>query len=151
MIESPWDVEVVRVKRKYKNLIKPEIVELVDESTGEVSVGTRSVVSTKFMDSTDFIKFYDWKVLRDLGRCGVGVLSYVMNILRYDGIVHINIDKCKKYLGYNNSRSVYNGLSELVGLDVLRKVKGMPASYYVNPNVLFRGDRSKVVPLSDER
>src|SRR5574344_619202 len=142
---SPYSVDVRKCRRKYRSMLKAESVDVVNEQTGELSSCTRFVGQMRLYDTTDFVKLYDWALLRSLGRCGVNVLSYVMDTLRWDGVIEFNLKKCKRYTSYKNSKSVYDGLNELLALDVLRRSEECDGTYYVNPNIMFRGDRSKII------
>jgi len=141
---SPYKVDVKKVRKKYRSLAKPENVQVVNEFTGELSTGVKFIGSSKVFDTTDFIKIYDWKVFMSLSRCGVSVLCYVMETIRFDPVIIFDLKKCKKLTQYKNSKSIYDGLNELLALDVLRKNPNAKNGYYVNPNILYRGDRSRL-------
>ena len=54
------------------------------------------------------------------------------------------MDKVAAEMGYKTRKSVYDALIELLNYDILRKRTG-EGFFWVNPNVVFRGDRTWVL------
>lgn len=139
---SPYVVENFGSGSKWRNYRVPRQIEYVDTETGELHRGVQVVGERYRIDSAYFVKLYSLRVLRMLSRAGVAVFSYMCERIRYDGTVPIDVRECVKELGYGNSKSVYNGIQELLGLDVIRRKS--QGEYYVNPNVVYRGDRTGI-------
>lgn len=136
---GPYEIDVRRMKRKFRNLVKPKLVEYCDENTGEIYTCTQLVGDHVYSDTTDFVKLYSVRDLLKLSKVGMAVLLYIMNILRFESFVRFNYTDCMKYTGYNNRASLYRGVKELLDYDFIR-VK-QPKEYWVNPNIFFKGDR----------
>lgn len=141
---SPYTVEVKKIRRKYRSLAKPEDVEVTNEFTGEITRGVKFIGGMKTYDTTDFIKLYDWKIMMSLSRCGVAALCYIMDTIRFDSYIVFDMKKCLKFTKYKKTKSIYDGLNELLALDILRKNPEVNNGFFVNPNILFRGDRSRI-------
>lgn len=135
---APYKVHRKTKRKKFINASKPENVEYIDTKTGEVRQMVNLIGHTEFVDSTDFVKLYDTDSLMCLSLCGIRVLFYVMNELHYGETFHFDSDKCIEYTG-GSRHYVYRGRKELIDCDIIRKAKG--SFYYVNPNVIYKGNR----------
>lgn len=148
---SPYDVDVKRWRYSKRYYGAARQVDVVNEETGEVvDVALSSTYKPRYVDGTRFVKVYDPAVLTQMSKTGVGVFAYVMSVLGYSNIVSVSVDKCMEMNRWNSVKSVYNGLNELLGLDVLRRDKEMRGAYFVNPNVLYRGDRRRIVSRDEK-
>ena len=139
---SPYVVEDFGSGSRWRNYRVPKKIEYVDTQTGELLSGVQIVGNMYQSDTAYFVKLYNLKVLGMLSRAGVAVFSYMCERIQYDGTVEIDVAECMEVCGYSNSKSVYNGIQELLGLDIVRKKS--QSVYYVNPNVVFRGDRTGI-------
>lgn len=143
---TPYGVEVKRWKYGKHWLTPAREIDLVDEATGEVKgTALNSTFSNHYRDATRFVKLYDADVLLQLSKQGIGVFAYIVKQLGYGDSLYISIDECKRMNRWNSAKSVYNGLNELLALDVLRKDKERKGMYFINPNVVYRGDRQKII------
>ena len=139
---NPYIVKVTKVRKRFRpEVIGGKPVEVINTETGEVTVGTQLVGRQKTYDSSEFIKWYDPKVLIGLSSAAVAVFSYIVSRLRFGGIVSFEYKNASEYTGYVNRQSLWRGLQELLRLDIIRpKAKG---EYWVNPNIVYRGQRDE--------
>lgn len=141
-MKNPYEIDVKRWKYGKKYYGGAKQVDVVNTETGEVvDVAMSSTYKPRYSDATRFVKVYDPLVFTQMSKTGVGVLAYVMTALGYGSIVSVSVSKCMEMNEWESSKSVYNGLNELLGLDVIRRNPDLKGTYYVNPNVLYRGDR----------
>jgi hypothetical protein len=141
--KSPYELDMKRMRKKFKHVQKPEAVEVVNTKTGEVDVGLKMVGHAYYADVSDFCKLYEPKVLLGLSKAGIAVFSWVMDVMRYDPFIRFDITKCSEWTEYKSRKSLYDGLKELVVLDILRPKSKM--EYWINPNVMFKGDRGRLL------
>ena len=145
---TPYSVDVKKWRYKKRWLSPAKEVDLVDENTGEiVGRAMNSTFNNKYSDSTRFVKLYDADVLLNMSRQGIGVFAYILKQLGYGDTIYIDVHQCMYMNGWSSAKSVYNGISEMICLDIIRKCKGKRCIYFVNPNIIYRGDRSKIANL----
>lgn len=135
---SPYKVHRKTKRKKFINASRPENVEYIDMNTGEIMQMVNLIGHTEFVDSTDFVKVYDSDALMCLSLCGIRVLLYVMSELGYNERFVFDNTKCSEYVGASR-HYVYRGKKELEDCDIIRKADG--SYYYVNPNVIYKGNR----------
>lgn len=140
-IEVPFKVRK-RVRKRYKyNLARGGRVTMADENTGEVNNYIRVDESDYYVDVTAFCKVYDVSILMLLSLVGLRVLFYIMHAMEYKETVVVDLKKCMEFTGYKTVSTIYSALRELEGLDIIKKKTRL--EYFVNPNVIYKGDRSK--------
>lgn len=139
---NPYIVKATKARRRFRpEVVGGKPVEVVDTQTGEVTVGTQLIGRQKLYDSSEFIKWYDPKVLIGLSVAAVAVFSYIVNHLRFGGIVQFCYTEAMEYTGYKNRQTIWRGVQELEQKDIIRpKQKG---EYWVNPNIVYRGQRDE--------
>ena len=98
------------------------------------------------IDSKPFIKMYKEAVphLSKLNHIGWKVLCLILSDLnRLETEVLINARSYSKLLGYSNTRDVYNGVKELLEINILAR-KTEKDMYFINIGYIFNGDRTKL-------
>lgn len=120
----------------------------------------KGVVKTKLFDVEPCIKVY-WplyEMMDDMGAVEMKVLAYVMHKLtRGSTEIHIDIGDMIEYMNRfkngaapaNPTKSlphVYKGLNMLIERGVISKKS--KKVYYVNPNMLFKGNRAVLLESS---
>lgn len=139
---TPYIVRNARYRKTVKNKIIGKSIELVNTDTGELMCGNLVVENTKYTDTTLFIKCYDVSIFVKLGKSGLHVLTYCLEKLDYNGVISFGVESCRARCGFNTRKSVYEGLSQLKALDVIRKKDD--GEYWINPNIFWKGNRSKL-------
>jgi hypothetical protein len=135
---SPYKVDMIRKRKKFINVNRPENVDYVDAETGEVRHMVNLVGHTEIVDSTPFVKLYDYDSLMCLSLCGVRCLLYVMSAMQYGEKFRFDVSKCAEYVGCSR-HYVYRGRKELEDADIIKRANSR--SYFVNPNILYKGNR----------
>lgn len=139
---NPYIVKATKTRKRFRpEVVGGNPVEVIDTKTGEVTVGTQLIGRQKIYDSSEFIKWYDPKILIGLSLSAVSVFSYIVAELKFGGIMLFNYKEAAQYTGYRNRQSLWKGLQELQNKDIIRK-KGKN-EYWVNPNVVYRGQRDE--------
>lgn len=117
-------------------------MEMVDPLTGNVQdVVVMPESGSLYFDTSRYVKLYDTGILVLLSTKALRVLFYIMSVMGYGEVVIISLSDCKKFTGYSQGTSIYDGLKELEEFDIIKK-KTL-REYYVNPNVFYRGRREK--------
>ena len=139
---NPYIVRATKTRRRFRpEIVGGKPVEVVDTKTGEVTVGTQLIGRQKVYDSSEFIKWYDPKVLIGLSVQAVAVFAYMVSRLRFGGIVQFDYKEAADYTGYKSRQSLWKGLRELQERDVIRRKDKQ--EWWVNPNVVYRGQRDE--------
>lgn len=115
---------------------------LVNTDTGETE-GITLLHKYKEVDRSQFVKLYvnEIQSLFDLSKTGLKVFGFVVNSMRINtDEIYISINKLMQYCGYRNKTQAYKGLSELIGNKIIAMSQDANL-WYVNPNVVFNGDR----------
>ena len=144
MMEGNPDKVIARkVRTRFKaDAVGTSPVETYNLETGEVRRAIQLVGANKVYDMTDFIKFYDPRVLVGMSSEAVAVFAYIVSRLQFGGYVQFDYKECVEYTGYHSRQSVYRGLMELGKKDVVRQ-KGR-GEWWVNPNIVYRGQRDEI-------
>jgi len=99
-------------------------------------------------DNASFAKLFkgNYSVLKMLSSVGFNFFFYMVEFLLTSNhyFIYVDVDKVAKEMGYKTRKSVYDALIELLNYDILRKKTG-EGFFWVNPNVVFRGDRTYVL------
>lgn len=143
MVEgNPYKVIVKKCRRRFKaDAVGTAPLETVNLLTGEVRTATQLVGGQKVYDTTDFIKFYEPGILVGMSREAIMVFSYIMSNLQFGGYVQIDVPDCIEYTGYTSRQSISRAIKELEKMDVIRKRS--KREWWVNPNVVYRGQRDE--------
>lgn len=145
---NPYKVLATRTRKRFRaTAVGIQPIETVDPETGEIRQATQLIGSQKVYDSTDFIKFYEPLILTKLTLAGVKVFSYIVSALQYGGYVAFNYEDCMSFTGYTSRKAVCAGLNDLKENDVIRKKSF--GEWWVNPNIVYRGQRDEIYAVVD--
>lgn len=121
--------------------------ELVD-GEGEVLKFKEKFELLPYMDNASFVKLFkgNYDMLKGLSSAGFNFFFYMTEFLleKNHYFIYVDVDKVAEKMGYKTRKSVYDALIELLNLDILRKKTG-EGFFWVNPSVVFRGDRTWVL------
>jgi hypothetical protein len=138
----------IQKHRKTKNLIAREstqgaILNISNPETGEL-LGHTAFVRKIFVDDEKFTKIYTSRiqVLFDLSTTGFKVFGYIADVLK-KGSDEFYFDhiECGSFTKLKSRPSMLKGLTELLEAGIIARRKNRPNFYFINPNVLFNGDR----------
>lgn len=92
-----------------------------------------------------FIKLFRTEFLLSLGEYSMKIFVHITNILEINNNkVTMTISDLMLKCKIKEPRKVYDGLAELIKLKVIAKHRGTD-TYYVNPNIVFRGKNRRVL------
>jgi hypothetical protein len=132
-----------------------------EEKFTSIKVPTaKGVIKTKMFDVEPCVKMY-WPLLEmidEMGAVELKVLGYVIHMLtRGSNEVYIDISDVIEYINRfkngapptNPTKSrphVYKGLNTLIDRGIISKKS--KKIYYINPNMLFKGNRASLIESS---
>jgi hypothetical protein len=71
-----------------------------------------------------------------LSRTGIRLLLYFIETNSSErGIIYFNLKECKRFTGFGDKRSVYNGLIELLGENIIARTEDENI-YYLNLEII---------------
>jgi hypothetical protein len=141
--ESPYRVRAQRTKMSTRMVaVAGNPIDVVNRSTGEVIGATPYVGKRMLRDRSDFVKLYDPDQLVVLKPCELLVFMCALARLSFDGKFVFDEGVFMEKTGYARG-NVYKGLRGLIEKDYVRKDKR--GSYWVNPNIAYRGSRDELL------
>lgn len=116
----------------------------------EVFIGQRYMGKDKMIDRRQYAKVYvefiPLILQEGLSMAGIKMLFYIIGCLQPGrDTVTFNIKVAREKLKYKHDKSVYEGLVDLLKLGVIARKTGYTEQYWINPQFIFRGDRSKLI------
>ena len=111
---------------------------------GNGFVGT---VSHVIKDRKEFVKLYrdGIRIMLGLSYTAQRVLAYIMDVMKPNSqYVEIITGTCMSVCGFKTPKSVRDGILELLGKNVIAR-NPYNMRYWVNPMLLFNGDRVKFI------
>lgn len=139
---NPYIVIAQKARKRFRpKAIGSTPVEVYNTTTGEVTLAKQLVGQQQLYDSSDFIKFYQPDILCSLSQPAVIIFAYIATNLRFGGIVTIHPKEAAAFANYKNLSSISRAINELLQKDVIRKKDRN--EYWVNPNIIYRGQRDE--------
>lgn len=108
-------------------------------------------------DGVLYTKVYKYPIekMRDFSIPGHNLFRYLMNNININMThIYISDNDFLEAFNYakNSKRLYYKGVQELIEAGIIAKKSGSSKCYWINSNVLFNGDRTKIsCPSRDER
>ena len=115
---------------------------MVDTETGETE-GLTILHKFKEVDKDQFIKIYlgEVKSIYDLSKTGLKAFGYILTCLRInDAEIYLSVPRMSEFCGWTTSAQAYRGLGELIANRIIAQSTDSNL-WYINPNVIFNGDR----------
>lgn len=117
---------------------------LFDRTSGNVEVDKTAFIGVrKIVDKGEFIKVYKGAIfaLFDVSKKAQLVFAYFMTAMKMnDHEVYFDAKECMEKTGYRSTRSVWEGLGELLKKGFIARSQKTHI-YYINPELAFNGDR----------
>lgn len=146
--DSPFMKELTTVKHRNKTVrVSKEPVKFIDEDTGVISDTAMFLHIKEEVDKERFVKVFKGQLrfLFDLNKTALKVVGYLMEALPINkDTVLFDLKDCLAYTGFQNKKSVYDGLAELLRKEILAKSDKINV-FFVNPSITFNGNRMVVV------
>lgn len=133
---------VVKRYRAAGKTDKKAILQAFDSETGEI-LGHTQFIRQIEVDEDQFAKFYlsNFSNFFDLKPSAIKVFGYVLNqLIPNKDYFYFILEDCMKYTGYKAKSSVFDGLAQLVGKNIIARGK-TDFMYFLNPMVVFNGSR----------
>lgn len=147
--ENPFMENAIReisehsVKKKVFVKGNKSVVNQVVNNNGEV-VAHSAFLRTIEIDESQFVKVYlrEFAAFYDLNKSALKVFGYILTkcIAPNKDIFYIDYDEAKNFTGYSANNIIRTGLSCLVEQGLIARSTN-PYKYFMNPLVVFNGDR----------
>ena len=146
--ENPFVIPDVKLK---VIVSKARSDSFTNKSTGEVfDLVTDAKQYIDYHDSARYVKVFSGSatIIADLGIRGVAMLCYIIENVKPG---KDTIELARKIITRDNRYTTlrgggyYVGITDLLSHGVIARVQNMPEHFYVNTNVLFNGDRKRIV------
>jgi hypothetical protein len=121
---------------------------IVNLDTGELT-GQTTFVSTKKVDKEQFVKLYltQIKNLFDLSITAYKMVFYLTTLLKPNkDEVYIFVPDVMEFCQWSSKPRVYKAIKELIKYEIIAP-SWKPNIYYINPSVLFNGDKLILVQM----
>lgn len=129
---------------------KPDHQVIEDKATGKI-YGMYEIPKNKSVphDKASYTKLFhgNGKFLMTMPEPSYRLFTYIHDNLKANSdTICIPMEVFLEYAGYKetNRPTYYRAIEGLLKLTVLARVTGSPFCYYINPNILFNGDRTKL-------
>jgi hypothetical protein len=137
--------EITPLNGLRKVITKKVVNQLMDPKTGEV-FEVLQAGEEKVIDSLPFVKVY-YEMLAFMVRTNcqatIKLSLYIMNDLEYkDSYVYLRSSEVCKDLGWKTKGPFYKAVKGLIEACVIARTE-IVNLYYVNPNMVFNGNRIK--------
>jgi len=116
--------------------------QIIDGKTGDLK-GHAIFAKQIKVDKARFTKIYLSSIgaLTNLSKTGMRVLKYVIEALKPNqDFIIFDLDTARESSGYKSQRSIFNGIAELLEAGIIARSKNH-LIYYINPTIIFNGDR----------
>lgn len=138
---------ILDIKEKNTKVFRGNGNELiVDGHTGEVT-GATAFYKTEKVDSTQFAKLFvnEIRTLLDLSQTAYKMLLYIMTILKPNkDEIYLFVPDVMEYCQWKSKPAIYRAIKELVQNNIIAP-SWKPNIYYINPSILFNGDKLLLV------
>ena len=125
--------------------------QFVNEETGEVFDKVNLFARKKMVDEATFVKMFTGRLkdIFDLSKTAINVLLYIMDAIQLPvninrDIIYLDVNDIMHWCGYGNNSPVYKGMTELIKAGMMAKSQ-MKNMYFIDPTVIFNGDRMVVM------
>jgi len=119
------------------------VINQVVNDNGEF-VAHSAFLRTIEVDDSQFVKVYlsRFTAFYELKKPAIKVFGYILNkcIVPDRDIFYFDYDEAKIYTGYSGNNHIRTGLSSLIEQGIIARSTN-PFKYYINPLVVFNGDR----------
>lgn len=119
------------------------VLNQVINDNGEV-IGHSAFLRTIEVDESLFVKVYlsRFAAFYDLNKAAMKVFGYILTkcVIPNKDMFYIDFDEAKTFTGYSANNIIRTGLSCLVNQGIIARSRN-PYKYYINPLVVFNGDR----------
>lgn len=143
-------LEFIKKKGSHKKIYSKRM-SVVDNSTGEVNEGYQMIYTNDAHDVQAYLKVYSVSSLLDLTHPEQKTFRYMLKNIRMneDKVVFSLLD-CQKDSGYKSKQLINTALCGLIDKKLIARTLNKH-EYYINPTILFNGDRVKFIKKYAEK
>jgi len=131
------------VKKKVFIRGNRSVMNQVIDNNGEI-VAHSAFLRTIEVDESQFVKLYlsRFAAFYELSKAAIKVFGYIFNkcVIPNKDIFYIDFDEAKQFTGYSANNIIRTGLSCLAEQGIIARSTN-PYKYYINPLIVFNGDR----------
>ena len=144
--ENPFlkELNIPIVPKSNMYVKKDEVI--INLADGELKNDVLLTGKRKYVDGEEFVKIFikEMDVLFDLSRASQKVFGYMLYKVKYDDLLILNIEECRKKIGYKSKGPIFKSVAELVQKEFIAKTKNQFV-YWINPKLFYKGDRLVVM------
>jgi len=134
-----------KIKKRNKQIMSRRMGEAYNTFTGELMSDNVSLVISKAMDKTEFVKMFTSNIdlFFEISESEIKMFFYLISNMEINtGRARFNIHDCKKVTGYSKV-SIYRALGLLCSDNFVARTL-MTQYYWVNPSIAFNGSRMSI-------
>lgn len=144
--------EVVGVKMVSK-ISRGKTLGIVEDEEGDIyekkEIDNTIFYQRDFLSYTKVFHEYASKV-KDLTSPAIKLWIFILiNLKKNNNIIELNIKDIKDFTGYSSHTNIYLAICELLEKKVIarktRKLNNNVQEFFVNPNMFYNGDRTKLI------
>ena len=139
---SPFNADI---KKRNKQVVSKRVGEAYNTITGEMLSDNVSLVVSKAVDRSEFIKMFTGNLglFFDISESEIKMFFYLLSNLEINtGKAKFNVYDCKKSTGYSKV-SVYKALGLLCASNFIARTM-VTHYYWINPSIAFNGSRMSI-------
>jgi hypothetical protein len=121
----------------------------LEDTSQEMQVGKRYYGERRLIDRRKYVKVYvefiGDLIKQGLSMPGIKMLFFILKRLEDDSdVVQFTTSAARGNTGYKYDKSIYEGLVELIKMGVIARKEGSDEQFFINPQLIFRGNRQYV-------
>lgn len=120
---------------------------VVNTETGESTSMRFTLGQDKLYDTRTFTKVFpgNLQLLCSLKNNEMKILFFIMDRMEYgQQVVFVDMAAAKEFCGYKQLNMCYYGLAGLLEKKFIARVSGSRNTFYINPNIFFKGNFATV-------
>ncbi|HLK96284.1 MAG TPA: replication/maintenance protein RepL [Hymenobacter sp.] len=135
------DIKIIQKTQVVRSKNRDEI-QLIVNSSGEIE-GHTAFMKFVEVDEEQFAKVYlsQFTAFWELSKPAIRVFGFIINVLRpKQDEFFLEMNKCLDYTKYKHPKDVLSGISALIECGIIAR-SDSHFKYFINPMVVFNGDR----------
>lgn len=136
------DIRRVKKQQIIRSTDGAEVHTVVDMTSGDV-VAHQAFYRQVEVDEKKFAKLYlsEFESFWGLSKPAIRVFGYILSMIKpNDDKFYFDMEECKSHTKYGSSKSVLDGLSNLIECQIIAK-STKHYLYFINPMIVFNGSR----------
>jgi hypothetical protein len=144
--ENPFLVNLTIPLVPKANMYVKKDEAIINLSDGELKNDVLLAGKSRYVDAEHFVKIFvnEIQAIFDLSKSAQKVFGYMLSRVKYDDLLHFDIENCLKETGYKSKPPMFSAIGELLEKEFIAKTKNQFV-YWINPKLFYKGDRLVVV------